>query len=220
MKTCATKPPYRQGHTLSRLQDSGRVLLSTAQLQEYRQTSLALQRANYIVDELVLALYRRYPDQRECRRIRSLIKSRIRWMNLLIEKCEDVVAYSAEEVPEVIRLIITAACPDCIRKPSAVHSRRDHGESEESQELRPDPVWRAQLESVLSNVERVISYLFARSDPSLDLDEVPDCLRAVKYILLRQRKHLATMSVEDTKIEVINKADDDRCSECRKPLEP
>src|SRR5438128_2325049 len=104
------------GRAMTAYQHPRRLCFGDDHLQQHRRNSSKLQKANYIAGELLIALHRFHRDPRQYRCVRAEIIAIAYWMNFLLEECEQIVAQTAEQRPDLIKLISRVVCSQCREK--------------------------------------------------------------------------------------------------------
>jgi hypothetical protein len=187
-----------------------RRVLDEAQIQRYRSTGIALQKANYKLDQLLIVLCRSYRNVQRYRGVIRQIATVCGWMNLLVRGCEDIVAGVTEQEPEVLKIIISRRC-ECRTGKSKETVYRDN-ENQPRNDLAPNPGWILQVVTLLGHINRVATYLFERGVCSSQFGGGSDCLRKAREAVLRQKGHLEEIGTEETKVLIERRAD--RCRRC------
>jgi hypothetical protein len=149
-------------------------------------------------------------DPRQYRWVRAEIIAIAYWMNFFLEECEQVVAQTAEQRPDLISLSARVVCNQCREK---LHSARRHNQRQaEDKGLTPETVWEAQVESLLASTNRVAIDLFEQACCSSDPKKFPECLTKLRNAVLRQQRYLAQIGAKETKLSAESQSV--TCAEC------
>ena len=185
-------------------------ILST---QTWFEVDHELQKAMYVAIEQLGMLWRFRHDPRQSAQIRADITVVAQWINFLIDQREHIAIEITEQRPDLVKLGGRVVCERC-RKGAKDNSSKTSGHEDSA----PPPIWKTQLEFLLTFTKRVGVKLFEQDCASCNLRKFPNCLSKLAHALLRQRQYLSSMGAGETRIEVEHYSAG--CAECGQPIDP
>src|SRR5438477_1745412 len=79
--------------------------LTTSERHRYQETSVAVQKANYLATQLLIKLQVVYADKTQCRKVCSDITNTAMWIGLLSSACDHITSARGDSNPEIFTVI-------------------------------------------------------------------------------------------------------------------
>ena len=186
---------------------------SVLSTQTWREVDYELQKAICVGIEQLGMLRHFHRDPRVSPQIRADITAVARWITFLIGQREQIAIENAEQRPDLMKLEGRVVCERCRKGP-----RDNIGQTSGHEDSAPPPIWKTQLEFLLSCTKRVGVEFFEQECASYNLREFPDCLAKLVSALLRLRRCLSSMGVGEMTFKVEHSWSS--CAECGQPIDP
>jgi hypothetical protein len=195
-----------------RIGGCGEPTLSNQTLLELDQK---LQEAMYVANELLKMLRRFHRDPRRYPQIRADITGIAQWLSFLFAQREHIAIGTIEQRPDLVKLCARLVCETC-KKLVKDNCNRSGAPARSTS---PPPIWKAQLEFLLTCTQSVGMEVFAKDCASSNSPQFLDCLENLTKVLLRMRRYLEPTDGGELQIEVEH-LDDRTCAECGQVVEP
>jgi hypothetical protein len=186
---------------------------SVLSTQTWREVDCELQKAIYVGIEQLGMLRHFHHDPRHSPQIRADITAVAQWITFLIGQRKQIAIENAEQRPDLVKLEGRVVCERCRNGP-----RDNVGQTSGHEDSAPPPLWKTQLEFLLSSAKRVGVELFEQECASCGLTKFPDCLAKLVSALLRLRRCLSSAGVEETRSAVDLSCSG--CAVCGQPINP
>ena len=174
-----------------------------------------LQKAMYVANELLKTLRHLHGDPRRNRQIRADITGIAQWLSFLFAQREHIAIGTIQQRPDLVKLCARLVCETCKKLAKDNCNKR----SAPARLTPPPPIWKAQLQFLLTCTRSVGMEVFAKDCASSNSPQFLDCLENLTKVLLRMRRYLEPTDGGELQIEVEH-LDDRTCAECGQVVEP
>lgn len=174
-------------YRLSRLRDSK--VFTKDQIQQHKQVRDQLQKANAFAGQELRTLRALSADQERTGHVYADLANVVRWMNLLLGCCEQIVDNAFQQRFTRIEVIFGTTCEHC---ENTARSADGSGGQGYVGTLGVDPAWSVHVKYLLSLTTSTIYRTYAGSSLS-EFKEPHRCLADMTKALGRQQRHLERM---------------------------